>query len=186
MQSPNDTLAHVTIYDPVKAHEYYMRTRKLKGRKPRSSSRPTRGSNPRSQSYVVKTPAGKTVNLTRTELDQQRAYAAKRVSEIKKNLAVLGTKLRKMRSDARKKASQSKREADKKPTVAEKSKAARESEKYRKEHKQELKTKAKKEIKKESANKDPVAELETKITEIKGRLAAAVAKQRALTAATKA
>lgn len=175
------------VYDPVKAHEYYLRTRQLKGRRKAQSVLSTHTPRaPRSTTYTVRTPSGKTVRVTKQQLDEQKAYAAKRVGEIKQKLQELGAKLRKMKSEAQKKEAASKREAKKKPTAAEKSKAAKESEKYRKEHKQELKNKAKKTTKKESAPKDPVAELEHRVAEIKGRLSAAVAKQRALVSATPA
>lgn len=179
MRLPDGTiLMHVQQpYDPVKAHEYYMRTRKLKGRK-------------KGTTYAVKLSSGKTVMLSAQQLAEQQAYVAKRIIEIKKRLAELTAKLTEMKSKAKKEAAASKREANKKPTAAEKTKAAKESKEYRKEHKTELAIKSRQASKKEgskkkSASKDPVAELGNKIAQIKGRLAAAVAQQRALTTASK-
>lgn len=174
--SDGTTLMHGPApYDPVKAHEYYLRTRQLKGRK-------------KAASYTVKLESGKTVRLSEKQLTEQRAYMAKRIGEIKNRLAELNSKLVKMMSEAKKKKSESKREAEKKPTAAEKSKAARESRQYRDKHKTELAAKAKKQDKKESKKSketDPVAELEHKITQVKGRLVAAVARQRALATASR-
>lgn len=162
-------------YDPVKAHEYYMRTRKLKGRQ-RSS-----------QSYTVKTRSGNTVVLSARELAKQKKYAAERIANIKEKLADLNAKLRVAMREAESKQAKSKREADKPLTAAEKAEAARDSKKYRDKHQQELaskrRTKAAKTRTRES--KDPVAELESKIDNIKKRLTAAVAIQRALAGATR-
>lgn len=157
-----------TPYDPVKAHEYYVRTRKLKGRKSASPS------------FSVSNPvSGKTYSLTGRQLAEQQAYAAKRVADIKGKLAMLSAALRKARAEARKKDG-----VDKKPTAAEKSKAARESKQYRQKHKQQLATK-----RKHAASKKPktshVDRLEAQVAEIRKRLTAAVAIQRALAGATK-
>lgn len=157
-------------YDPVKAHEYYIRTRQLKGRKKGS---PT---------FLVRKPSGKTVTLTARELTEQRAYAAKRVNDIKLRLAELSSKLREALGEARDKKAKSEREAKKPPTAAEKSEAAREAKKYRTKNRQKLANERKAAARK-SEKADPVKELQTKIGEIKKRLSAAVAIQRALTGA---
>lgn len=156
-------------YDPVKAHEYYLRIRQLKGRKKGSG-------------YTVNLGGGKTVQLSEQQLIEQRAYAAKRVNDIKTRLVELGTKLHKMMETT-------KRQANKTPTASDKAKAARESKQYREKHKQQLATKRRVESKHGSAKtkskKDSVAELEHKIGQVKTNLRAAVAKQRALAAATR-
>lgn len=179
-------------YDPVKAHEYYMRTRELKGRR-KSSSPPAAVRKAarnltvsRSSAYTVKV-NNKTVRLTQQQLEEQKAYAALRVRKIKSRLDELTTKLNGMMKKARKE----KESINKKPTAADKSKSAREAKKYRKEHRQELANKAKAASKKSPEKKsatprDPVAELERKISEVKGRLKAAVDRQRILNSATKA
>jgi hypothetical protein len=161
-------------YDPVKAHEYYIRNRQLRGRRSARGvvSKPIRERSPR---YAVRLSTGKTIQLSQNQLREQQVYAAKRVSDIKRRLSELGTKLRQLRADAKKK-----------PTAAERSKAARESRQYREKHKQELSTKAKKaRAKKSITRKDRVAALETKINQVKGRLKAAVETQRALSTATR-
>lgn len=176
MKLPDGTiLMHVQApYDPVKAHEYYLRTRKLKGRK-------------KGTTFTVKSASGKTVILSAKELAEQKAYAAKRVIKIKQKLAELNSKLKEAIRDAKAKQSKSKREAAKPASAAEKSKAARESEKYRDKHKQELATKSKKAsaAKKQSADSDPVAMLEQIVNKVSDNLKAAVARQRALARATK-
>lgn len=155
-------------YDPVKAHEYYLRVRKLKGREPAAPS------------FAVTNPiSGKTVNLTGQQLVEQKAYAAKRVADIKRNLAVLGAKLREARAAAKKK-------DDGESSAAEKSKARRESKQYRKKHKQEIATKQKRAAKKTPKRKrSNVEQLEHQVAQIRKRLTAAVAIQKALSGATR-
>jgi multidrug efflux pump subunit AcrB len=170
-------------YDPVKAHEYYLRTRELKGRRKAQSviSKPQVRKNNmpsvKSPTYTVNLGQGKTVKLTQRQLAEQQAYAAKRVNDIKTRLAELGTRLKKLMASA----------GSKKPlTAAEKQKAARQSKQYRQTHRQELKTKAKAAKTKTSATqRDSVAGLKVKINQVKGNLQAAVAAQRALASATK-
>lgn len=161
-------------YDPVKAHEYYLRTRQLKGRRKGS---PT---------FLVNKPSGKTVVLTSRELSEQRAYAAKRINDIKLRLNELNKKLHVALREARDKKAKSEREAKKPLTAAEKADAARESKKYRTKNRQKLANKRKSAARTNTSKEtDPVEELVTKIGDIKKRLSAAVAIQRALTGATR-
>lgn len=161
------------LYDAAKAHEYYLRTRKLKGRHKGS---PT---------FTVRTGAGE-VQLSQQQLVEQKAYAAKRIAAIKQRLTELSAELRKAMSKAKSEKAKSHRQASKPQTAAEKSKASRESKQYRQSHKQQLATKQKhREVKKTKKKADPVAEVEAKITLIRGRLIAAVSIQRALASATK-
>jgi hypothetical protein len=161
-----------TPYDPKKAHDYYMRTRHLKGRKKGSS-------------YTV-TKNNHTYTLTAHQLEEQKAYAAMRVSKITARLNELRSKLQERMREAQKK----KVSVDKKPTAADKSKEKRQAKQYRQSHRQELSNKAKTRRvthpkTKTTTHKDPVAELERKITEVKNRLEAAVQTQRALMGATR-
>jgi len=162
-------------YDPVKAHQYYLRTRQLKGRK-------------KGESYTVKTDKGQVV-LTASQLAEQKAYAAKRVSDIKSRLAELNVKFKKMIADAERKEAKSERDAKKAPTAAEKSEVARESKKYREKHKQELSTKSKTSSKTKSTSSKPkltpVAAVGRRINQAEDRLRTAVARQRALNSATR-
>ena len=165
-------------YDPKKAHDYYMRTRKLKGRKPGGS-------------YTVKTGTGKTVTLSGQKLVEQKAYAAHRVEALKKDLSDLAVLLRSKIAEAKK--------SNTPPTLAEKAKAARDAEQYRKTHKQALQNKAKAAAAKKAPSSsssssssstsktktDTVDSLKADITKTKANLKAAVAKQRELATAKK-
>lgn len=202
MRLPNGTiLMHGKLpYDPVRAHEYYIRTRQLKGRKGGRSAPPTR-KNPlvgdtSSTTYTVKLADGSSSILTAQQLTEQKAFAAKRVGEIKEKLSHLTDVLKvAMRNakEAKAKADKAAKEAEKPDTASEKSAAARESKQYREKHETSIATKArqtaaKKEstsTDKEAASTDPVAELETKVTQIKDTLRAAVANQRSLAGATR-
>jgi glucan-binding YG repeat protein len=175
-------------YDPVKAHEYYIKTRKLKGRKKGTNQTVPVRAHTRNLSkgnYTVRLSNGRTVTLTRQQLVEQQVYAAKRVSDIKKRLIELSVKLKTMLKEAEKK----KANTDKKPTAADKRKSAKESKQYRQKHKQQLINKAKnKQVKKTPPKKtttstDPVVELKSKITEIRTRLKEAINVQRELTTA---
>ena len=157
-------------YDPVKAHAYYMRTRQLKGRK-------------KATSYTVKVDGGATVRLSEQQLKEQRAYAAKRVGDIKTRLHELSMKLQEMKSAAQHK-------KNRKPTAADRSQMKRDARKYREKHQSELASKARRRTSKTQTSKSHtkqsgVVELEHKIIKIRSNLRAAVAKQRALTAATR-
>lgn len=201
MRLPDGTiLMHgTTPYDPVKAHEYYMRTRELKGRRkgqqvmPSGATGRNRAGMPtyfkRTTTFTVKLPDGTTTVLTAQQLNEQKAYAQKRVNEIKQNLAKLSSELKKKMADAKAQEAKAKANADKPPTAAEKRKAAKESKQYRQEHQQELANKRKAAGTKTSTKSEPksnsVADLESQISEIKGRLTVALAQARSLTSATK-
>lgn len=179
------TLMHAGApYDPVKAHEYYLKTRHLKGRKKGSTVVRSHTRNLSRGNYTVRLSNGKTVTLTRQQLVEQQAYAAKRVADIKNRLIELSDKLKTMLQEAHKK----KAAATKKPTAADKAKAAKKSKQFRQKHKQTLANKAKAAkaktpAKKSHTAKDPVKELEHKIIAIKTSLKHAIATQRALSAA---
>jgi len=180
-------------YDPVKAHEYYIRTRQLTGRKLGTREKLTaldRSSATSSPFYTVVL-NGETVRLTKEQLAEQRAYATKRVAQIKASLADLEAVLKVVVRHAKEKELQAKREAAKPDTAAEKADAARESAKYRDKHSQSLATKSRRAAAKETkpststATRNPVADVEAKVSEIKDSLTAAVANQRALAGATR-
>jgi len=124
-------------YDPKKAHEYYLRTRKLKGRKKGASQ-------PLATARVGTTKTAPKIVPKHTQIEQLspqqkaelRAYAAQRVQAAQQKVTELNKKLKEAMAEAKK-------SADKKPTAADKHEKAREAKKYRQEHKQELKTKAK-------------------------------------------
>lgn len=176
-------------YDPAKAHEYYLRTRKLKGRKAGIKEvvgkKQTMGRKLGApQTYTV-TVGGKTAQLTAKQLKEQKAYAAQRVVAIKKKLAKLNAELKKRVAEAKK----AERDAKKPDTAAEKSQKARDAKKYRDKNQQKLASKGKRvasENKTSSDSKpDSVAELKKTIVGVNKSLKAAVERQRVLTSATK-
>jgi len=170
------TLMHgVKPYDPQKAHEYYLRTRKLKGRR--------KG---RGDSYTVKTRSGGTRTVSAQELEKQQASAAQRVSEIKQRLTRLTQELRKRMADARAR----ERDAKKGPTKSEKSKKAREAKKYREKNQQKLANKRRsgggsKKSSSSSSRTESVDDLKQKVEKVRGILKSAVENQRRLSSATK-
>lgn len=185
-------------YDPVKAHEYYMQTRQLKGRK-KGLAQPvntTGSSTPRSSSgmVTVKLASGKVVKLTSQQMAEQQAYAAKRVGEIKNNLNKLSAELKKKLAEAEKK-----KKSNQPLTAAEKLKVAQDAKQYRAAHRQKIASAKKiasinKHAKGNAPGKTPgkskstvnsVDVLKKKIVIVKGRLNAAVATQRLLMTATR-
>lgn len=188
MQLPDGTtLMHgVAPYDPVKAREYYLKTRKLKGRKPGKSLVPPKSNGKKSSgSYTVKS-NGKTYKLSSQQLAEQNAYAAQRVMGIKKKLHKLNAELKKKMSKAKK----TEKESKKPDSAAEKSAKAKDSEKYRDKNKQTLKNKAKKAASGEKASTakpdtDSVEGLKKTIEGAQKNLKDALNRQRALSTATK-
>ena len=194
------TLMHAgRPYDPKKAHEYYLRTRKLKGRRKGQynphlatlAKRLAGMSDEQIQQEIKnsKDPAEKKIikiMLTNRQKKQgtekpkatpeQKAAAAQRVSSLQTKLADLNKRLKVALSNARK----SKRG----PTAAEKSKKARESKQYRQKHKQKLSNKRKTAASKDKASgrsrADSVSAIKNEIAETKGKLHKAIARQKAL------
>lgn len=173
MKLPDGTiLMHFSQpYDPAKAHQYYLRTRKLKGRKKGST-------------YTVRGRGGNTQTLSGKELAEQKANSAQRVAHIKQRLHQLTSELNKRMAEARER----ERKEKKGPTTAEKSKAAREAKKYRDKNKQKLKNKGKSgggSKKASSSRKDSVDDLKQKVDRVRDILKNAVERQRRLSSATK-
>lgn len=170
---PDDWFAHA--YDPVKAREYYLKTRKLKGRK-RGSAQPV-GISVATKAPAKGLPAKK--KLTPQELAQKRKAAAERVQNIKKKLAELNTRLKEKMAEAREAEAKAKRG----PTAAEKAEAARESKQYRDKNKQKLANKANGgggDEKKAEPKVETVESLKQTIAKVQGQLTAAIERQRAL------
>ena len=189
MRLPNgEVIMHAgKPYDPVKAHEYYMRTRKLKGRKKGRAE------------AAVATPHLKANPAVRA---RQKKELAARIQSLEKKLAQLNSLIKKKEQEAKqaaRKAEADKRksakEAAKPDTAAEKAKKARESKKYRAKHKQELKNKAKEAASKSGggsskttstdktkpkAGEQSVKDLKMLATKVRGQLAAAKSKLSAL------
>lgn len=205
MELPNgDVLVHAgKPYDPKKAHEYYLRTRELKGRKkgqfdPKVANLAKRlagMSDEQIQQEIKKSkdPAEKKLigimlgnrqkkqQVTKPKVTpEQKQAAAHRVVSIRSELADLHKKLKDALAKSRKSAAKAKRG----PTKADKSKQAREAKKYRDKNKQKLANKRKAAVSKDKASGKPKADsvdsLKKQIAETKGRLAKAVERQKAL------
>jgi len=169
-------------YDPAKAHEYYLRTRKLKGRQRGSSDDPR---------------TGKTrVQIARDARARQRQELSQRIANLEDKLQKLEKLIAKRERDEASEDRKSKarkeraaKERDKPKSAAEKAEAARENKKYRDKHKQELKSKAKKDSGKlsgggsskgASEKKRSTDELKSLATKVRGQLAVAKQKLAAL------
>jgi hypothetical protein len=179
MRLPNgEVLMHGSQpYDPVKAHEYYEKHKKLKGRDKKVGELPAKGA-----PGGLGKPATATKKADPAAKAAARQAAVERVNSIKAKLTELNGRLKRALAKAE---SGGKKSGH--TTAAEKSEAARDSKKYRDTHKQELKNKArrssddKKSSRKPSDDNDAVVEsLKAQISEVKGRLTAAVEKLRSL------
>ena len=207
MELPNgEVLMHAgRPYDPQKAHEYYMRTRKLKGRikgqyNPHLATLAKRlagMSDDQIQAEINKTKNSAEKKIIKIMLTnrqkikgkapakpkatpEQRAAAAKRVSSLQTKLSELNQKLKVAMAKARESEAKKKRG----PTKAEKSEKARESKKYRQKHKQKLANKRNTAASKDKASgrsrADSVEAIKTEISETRGRLKKAIERQKAL------
>lgn len=198
MQLPDGTvLMHgLRPYDPAKAHEYYLKTRHLKGRKPGAGfnkSGPVGigkfiiGPKPGTSNRMVTVHLGngKTIKLTQQQLTQQKAYAAARVNSIKNRLGQLNAELKKRIAAAQAPATK------KVVSPAQKALANRKAKAYVAANKQKIATKKHQKVgataakaagSNLAANKS-VADLRKVIAGVQHSLAAAVAKQRALATA---
>jgi hypothetical protein len=181
------------LYDPIKAHEYYIRTRKLKGRKPSQAAVPAERRNSAQH-------PGRNRGRTRAQIHKdarahQRKELAQSIHNLESKLKKLEAKIREKEhaeaSDNRKGKAKKERaaKAKQKPkTAAEKAKAARENEQYRKKNQQKLKTKAhaksgggsSKGKGKAGAHKHSISELKSLATKVKGQIQVAKQKLAAL------
>lgn len=85
---PN-VLAHAGTYDPIKSREYYLRTRKLKGRQPAKAaplSSPGEGGRPVASGPK---PSREKTNSRQAELKAQRAALEKRLERLREVLSEL-------------------------------------------------------------------------------------------------
>ena len=123
-------------YDPVKAHEYYLRTRKLKGRK-KGSAKTASETRP-----VVKVDNSAAKARRRQELAARISALEEKLKKVEE---LIRKKLREEKSDDRKARAEKNRAAKKaaKPdSAAEKAKKAREAKKFRDQIQQKLKSQA--------------------------------------------
>ena len=175
MKLPDGSILMVTdengvrhAYDANYARQYYLRTRKLKGRKKGTSPDAglPRNSRVRSSLQSKKNPAVRA---------RQRQALAARIKTLESKLNKLEAKIRQRAQEDR----ESAKEAAKPASAAEKRKKAKESEKYRDKNKQKLANKAKQasgDKKKPGTSKTSTEDLKKLATKVKGQIA--VAKQR--------
>lgn len=163
------------VYDPVKAHEYYLRTRKLKGRKRGSAASPSLG-------RLGKAPMPSTSGVPSKAA--QRAKVAKQISDLRTRLTKLNAELKKRVAEAEK----AKREAGKPKTAAEQRDAAKSAKKYRDKNQQKIANEQKKTASKDAGGsttkkaggQTSIEDLKATISKVRDQLTAAVARQRAL------
>ena len=118
-----DDLVHA--YDAMKRREYYLRTRKLKGRKPGQAPPPKKTRAQRQAERRKKLEAQ--VEALKGRLEKLRAVLAQLTEQAKKRSGVETKK-----TPSKKTSSSTKKTAEKKLTPAQKAKAAKASEEYRK------------------------------------------------------
>lgn len=196
MKAPTDAQLEATLqhlYDPQQAHEYYMRTRELKGRRPGNGvAKPTGGT--RTRSVAPRT--GRTrEQIAKSAKTQQRKELKAQIDAAQDRLnkleALIKKRMSEEKSEDRKgkaKKERASKEAQKPDTAAEKAKKARDSEKYRDKHKQELKSKDKAKAKSGGSSakkgsdkkKHSVDELKTLAKKVRGQIAMAKQKLAAL------
>jgi hypothetical protein len=192
MKTPiNTELRHLAPgYDPQKAHDYYVRTRKLKGRQPGAA--PQTSGVGAERRTAPRRPHPQHSN--RAKQKQELASAIKdlqlRLNKLEELIKKKEETLKKDQSLAKKK-NQTAKEKDKPKSAADKAKAARENKKFRQKHKQSLKTKAKQAAGKSGGgshggkkakpdSQKSIADLKALATKVKGQLAVAKQKLAAL------
>lgn len=159
---PDDSaLLHKAAYDPVKAREYYLRTRHLKGRKAGVKVKPT--SRGRPKAVKVKAKARKP---SREELKAQKEALQKRLDHLRDVLAEL-VKSAKARSGVEDKSSDSSKEK------ASKNETPKKESKLTEKQKHEKAEKAREAYKKDHLSKD-VKALEQKIKDIREKIESAI------------
>ena len=119
-------------YDPVKAHEYYLRTRKLKGRKPAAKQYYKVGASQTTKKTVAKKAAPKKSSAQkRKELEAKAKELQARLDALRKILTEL-VRQAQSRSGLKPRASQSTKDSGgkKKMTTKQKADAAKRSKEY--------------------------------------------------------
>lgn len=179
-------LLHFSIgYDPEKAHEYYLRTRKLHPRQ-------KRGTQPEGFARANQKRHQAALPRQKAELQARITNLSKKLSELDQLIQQKEAVLK--RDQATAKATAKKNSKDKTPkpqTAAEKAKAARDAKKYRAKNQQKLKNKAKQASNTSgggsSSTKKPkktsemaIADLKALRTKVKGQLEVAKQKLAAL------
>lgn len=184
---------YVQDYNPVYAHEYYLRTRHLKGRAPKLAAPPkvktstTAPSKSSSSSVSIKLSNGKTLSINKSQLGSAEAHVTQRISQLQKQLSDLHTKLAKAQAKTNTTAK------GKKPlTAAQKAHASQLAKQNRaKSRANKAVTKGKATPGKAAAKTKPtsttssVVSIKNQIAKIQGALAVAQSMKQAISAATK-
>jgi hypothetical protein len=209
MRTPTEyELKHGPLYDPVKAHQYYLRTRQLKGRRKGTAEDydvDSRAENRAQQRRALAKVNGadprtgkKMGQIHREARARQRKELTQQVDRLQARLGKLEALIQKRETEATSEDRKSKakkerasKEREKPKSAAEKAEAARESEKYRKKHKQELKNEAKdasdksgggssSDKKKSGLKRRSTEDLKAMATKVRGQIAVAKQKLAAL------
>ena len=205
MRTPTEyELKHGPLYDPVKAHQYYLRTRELKGRKRGRAEEPRAAGSVGQGLSIVRSNGrdprtGKQMGqIHREARARQREALKQQIDGLQARLGKLEALIHKRETEAASEDRKSKakkerasKEREKPKSAAEKAEAARESEKYRKKHKQELKNEAKdasdksgggssSDKKKSGLKRRSTEDLQAMATKVRGQIAVAKQKLAAL------
>lgn len=189
-------------YDPVKAHQYYEQHKHLKGRQRGAAQPPPAQHRPGAVHPLPAQPRSTKPSLRK---EQQKAALRANITNLSQKLQELEQLIQKkeavLKKDqalAKSKAKKERgvKEKNKPQTAAEKAQAARDSKKYRQQHQQQLKTKAKQAAAKQPSttpgggssatstaqkpSEMPIKALKALATKVKGQLAVAKQKLAAL------
>lgn len=181
LRTPTDlereSLAH--LYDPLQAHEYYLRTRKLHPRQ--------KGAQPEGFAKANAKRHDSAKTKQKAELAARITSLSKKLSELEDLIRTKEAALKRGEAKTKAKKERAAKAKDKPKTAADKAKAARENKKYRQKHHQQLKTKAKQASKSgggSSSSKKPrempIADLKALATKVRGQIAVAKQKLAAL------
>lgn len=175
-----ERLMHFAAYDPAKAHQYYEKHKRLKGRK-RGTAQENRKSRHVSHRNQQKKKLAEAIQSLETKLHKLEAtIRQKEHAEASENRKAKAKKERAAKENTKPK------------SAAEKAKAARANEKFRKKNQGVLKSKAKRNAAKSgggsstgktgsaSSSKHAVTELKSLATRVKGQIAIAKVKLAAL------
>lgn len=181
MQTPEAFImshADLRVYDPIKAHEYYLRTRKLKGRTKKSIPVKVSNSDAVSPSFLHPKPKaqGQLVSVIRQKESEARIKA--RVAELKSKLDVLKAILNQLVKDATKNSTSVKTpknsEATKSPSEKKDRKALTGAQKVEKAKKAKIQYQKEHPESERQARQRQIKEVQAKIQEVESKLKAAL------------
>jgi hypothetical protein len=173
-----DLLEHADFYDPVKAHEYYLRTRQLKGRRPGAQMQPN--SSPRNGSNGSTAPQKRQParNPQRPNRQQLQSQADQRTDALKVRIARLKAVLERLVAEAKQRSgvkTPQKKDAHKTPE-SQKKPAAKQPHHHLTQKEKEAKKKYDEQHKKPAHQKPPQEktdqELKDEIDQLRGKIEA--------------